>query len=100
MARAGIVILKQGREKPVLQYHPWVFSGAIDSTRTNLEDVEPGDIVEVRDCRGGFLARGYWNPRSQIRVRILTWDQNDLIGPAWWRVRIDRTSTRLNSSHV
>ncbi|HOA24865.1 MAG TPA: class I SAM-dependent rRNA methyltransferase [Aggregatilineales bacterium] len=90
MARAGIVILKQGREKPVLQYHPWVFSGAIDSTRTNLEDVEPGDIVEVRDYRGGFLARGYWNPRSQIRVRILTWDQNDLIGPAWWRVRMAR----------
>ena len=88
MARAGIVILKQGREKPVLQYHPWVFSGAIDQGRTNTEGVAPGDVVEVRDYRGGFLGLGYWNPASQIRVRILSWDQNDAIGPAWWRVRL------------
>lgn len=90
MAKAGIVILKQGREKPIVQYHPWVFSGAIDPNRTNLEGVQPGDIVEVRDFRGGFLGLGYWNPDSQIRVRILTWDQNDQIGPAWWRVRLAR----------
>lgn len=90
MTKAGIAILKQGREKPVLQYHPWIFSGAIDPGRTNLEGVEPGDIVEVRDYRGGFLGRGYWNPESQIRIRILTWDQNDAIGPAWWRVRMAR----------
>ncbi len=90
MAKSGIIILKQGREKSVLQYHPWVFSGAIDPTRTDLTSVEPGAVVEVRDYRGGFLARGYYNPHSQIRVRTLTWDQNDALGPAWWRVRLAR----------
>lgn len=90
MAKNGIVILKQGRERPVLQYHPWIFSGAIDHRRSNLEGVDPGGIVEVRDAGGGFLGRGYHNPDSQIRVRVLSWDQNAVIGPAWWRVRLAR----------
>jgi 23S rRNA (cytosine1962-C5)-methyltransferase len=90
VARAGIVILKQGREKPLLQYHPWVFSGAIDPERTNLEGVAPGEIVEVRDSQGGFLAKGYYNPHSQIRVRALSWAQTAAMGRAWWRVRLAR----------
>lgn len=90
MAKSQIVILKQGREKPVLQRHPWVFSGAIDPSRTDQDDIEPGSIVEVRDYRGGFLARGYYNPHSQIRVRALSWQQTDQLGPAWWRVRLAR----------
>jgi 23S rRNA (cytosine1962-C5)-methyltransferase len=90
MARAGIVILKQGREKPLVQYHPWVFSGSIDPERTNLEGVTPGEVVEVRDFRGGFLAKGYYNPSSQIRVRVLSWAQTAAMGKAWWRVRLAR----------
>lgn len=88
MAKSGIVILKQGREKSVQQFHPWVFSGAIDPERTNLDGIEPGAIVDVRDYRGGFLARGYYNPHSQIRIRLLTWDQTEALGPAWWRIRL------------
>ncbi len=88
MVKSGIVILKPGREKSVLQFHPWVFSGAIDPERTNLDGVEPGAIVDVRDQQGGFLARGYYNPHSQIRIRLLTWDQTEALGPAWWRIRL------------
>lgn len=84
----GQVILKAGREKAILNRHPWIFSGAIDNQRGNFAEVEPGGIVDVRDQRGGFLARGYYNDRSQIRIRLLTWDQNEALGPAWWRLRI------------
>ncbi len=85
---SGNVVLKQGREKPLRQRHPWVFSGAIDANRSKLGDVPPGGLVDVRDAGGGFLGRGYYNGDSQIRVRVLSWDQNDLIGPAWWRLRL------------
>lgn len=90
MAKSGIVILKKGRERPVVQYHPWIFSGSVDRGRTQLDEIQPGEIVEVRDYRGGFLARGYYNPNSQIRVRVLSWDQNEPLGAAWWRVRLAR----------
>jgi 23S rRNA (cytosine1962-C5)-methyltransferase len=92
--RSFNVILKQGREKSVLRRHPWLFSGAIDAARTDLDAVQPGAIVAVRDHEGGFLARGYYNPRSQIRVRLLTWDQDEALGPAWWRVRLARAISR------
>jgi 23S rRNA (cytosine1962-C5)-methyltransferase len=90
----GNIILKSGRERPVKQHHPWIFSGAIDYNRSKLGEIPDGGIVDVRDDGGGFQARGYYNPRSQIRVRIQTWDQNDAIGPAWWRVTMAQAIAR------
>lgn len=77
----GKIVIKPNREKPILNQHPWIFSGAIDEVRGNPS---PGDIVTVMDKSGKFLARGYWNPKSQIQVRILTW-QDEEINDDWWR---------------
>jgi 23S rRNA (cytosine1962-C5)-methyltransferase len=81
----GIVTIRPGREKPILQQHPWIFSGAIASAR----HAEPGDLVTVISSTGDFLARGYWNPKSQIQVRILTW-QDEAITDAWWQQMLQR----------
>jgi len=69
MAILPRVILKRGKEKPVLRGHPWVFSGAIHKIEG---DVSPGDVGAVYSMDGRFLAIGHVNPRSQIMVRILT----------------------------
>jgi 23S rRNA (cytosine1962-C5)-methyltransferase len=83
----GKVILKPGREKPVLQHHPWVFSGAI--ARVEGEPA-PGDLVLVADSYGRALANAYYNPHSQIRGRILSWDVNEPIDAVFWRGRLAR----------
>jgi 23S rRNA (cytosine1962-C5)-methyltransferase len=83
------VIIKKGREKPFSNRHPWVFSGAI----TRVEgDPAPGDIVTLIAADGAFLARGYWNPQSQIQVRVLTWDPDDALDENWWRTMIQRAA--------
>ena len=64
------IYLKKGREAPVLRGHPWIFSGAIESTKGQSDDA---GVADVFDSAGGFLARGVYSPKSQIRVRILTW---------------------------
>lgn len=79
------VRLKAGREKPVRQHHPWIFSGAIAAIPSEVAD---GAIVDVRDAHGAFLARGYLNRRSQIQVRLLTWDEQEGIDAAFWRRRV------------
>ncbi|BAL99504.1 MULTISPECIES: class I SAM-dependent rRNA methyltransferase [Caldilinea] len=79
------VALKPGREKPVRQRHPWIFSGAIASIPNEAAD---GAVVDVCDAQGGFLARGYLNRRSQIQVRLLTWDAEEVIDTAFWRRRL------------
>lgn len=75
------VVLRKGREKPVRQQHPWIFSGAIDKIPDAAQD---GDIVEVVDTNGRWLARGYLNRQSQIQVRILTWSMRESIDDAFW----------------
>ena len=79
------VYLKTGRDKPVRNHHPWVFSGSIQRITGSAED---GDVVTLRDARGAFLGRGYLNRQSQIVVRLLSWDAEEAIDDAFWERRI------------
>ena len=79
--------LKQGREKPVLNRHPWVFSGAIERVRG---EAQPGDLVTIAGARGAALATAYYNPASQIRARILSWNPDEAIDDAFWQARLTR----------
>jgi 23S rRNA (cytosine1962-C5)-methyltransferase len=68
------VVLKAGREKPVRQWHPWIFSGAVARIAGDPAD---GDVVDVVDEHGAFMARGLLNRHSQIVVRLFTWDDTE-----------------------
>ena len=84
------VVLKRNRAKPVLQRHPWVFSGAIQRVEGDAADGDPVGIVDVRDAGGNWLARGTLNRRSQIVVRLLTWRQDEPVDLAFWQRRLER----------
>jgi len=79
------VYLKPGRDKPIRNHHPWVFSGAVQRIAGDAAD---GDVITVRDARGAFLGRGYLNRQSQIVVRLLSWDPEERIDGATWERRI------------
>lgn len=72
MAKA---ILARGKEKRVDYGHPWIFRSDIEETRGAFE---PGDVVDVCSIKGKFLGRGYINPRSQIAIRMLTREQEEI----------------------
>jgi 23S rRNA (cytosine1962-C5)-methyltransferase len=63
------LFLKRGRANPLWQGHPWVYSGAIAREEGGYQ---PGDVVDVADAEGRYIGRGFVNPRSQIRVRMMT----------------------------
>jgi 23S rRNA (cytosine1962-C5)-methyltransferase len=86
-SRLATVVLKPGREKPVRNHHPWVFSGAVRRIEGQAQD---GDLVRVADDRGQYLATGYLNRRSQIIVRLLTWDAEEPMDAGFWRHRLER----------
>ena len=82
------VILKKGREKSVLNRHPWLFSGAIERIEGNPEN---GDVVDIWNHKARFVARGVISLKSQIRVRILTWRlYEEQIDESFWHRRIER----------
>jgi len=64
-------ILQSGKERPVKNRHPWIFSGAIDQIE---EGFEAGDLVRVFSEHDEFLGIGYLNPQSQIVVRMLAFE--------------------------
>ena len=66
MAKAYLV---PGREKRVYSGHPWVFRSDIERVEGNFT---PGDVVSVMSSRGRFLARAFYNPQSQIALRIMS----------------------------
>jgi len=80
------IILKRGREKPVLRGHPWVFSGAVAKVEG---EVSPGELGKVYSKEGQFLGIGHINPRSQIIVRLLTQKEEE-VGENFFRERISR----------
>lgn len=64
-----VIKLKKGRDKSVKRKHPWIFSGAIDSTsdiKTN------GETVDVISADGQLLGFGSFSNQSQISVRMLS----------------------------
>jgi len=67
------VHIRRGRAKPLWAGHPWIFAASIERTEGDPAD---GDLVEVRDDAGRFLARGFWNGRSLLRVRVLTREES------------------------
>lgn len=71
--------------------HPWLFSGAI--ARVDGAP-QPGDIVRVSGSNGEFLAHAYFNPQSQIALRLLSWDEFDTIDGAWWTRMVERAIAR------
>ena len=63
------VRLRPDREQRIASGHLWVFAGEIEKVQGTSQ---PGDLVDVVTHRGRFCGRGYINPHSKIRVRILT----------------------------
>lgn len=63
-------VLLPGKEKRVYSRHPWVFRSDIARVEGSFE---PGDVVDIATNKGKFLARGYYNPLSQIALRIMTY---------------------------
>jgi 23S rRNA (cytosine1962-C5)-methyltransferase len=79
------VVLLPRRARPFFARHPWVFAGSIARV---VGDPEPGAEVRVESHEGQFVARGLFNPRSAIRVRLYRWDDVPL-DDDYWRARIE-----------
>ncbi len=76
--------------------HPWVYRSDVAAAAG-----EPGDVVRVVDGRGRFLGRGFYNPRSEISLRLA--ERGEIpIDRRWFARRIEsavayRRSLRIGS---
>ena len=77
------VSLLPGKEESMKRFHPWIFSGAIARQSEGLKE---GDLVEVYDAEGNYLATGHYQIGS-IAVRVLSFTRR-AIDEAFWTERL------------
>jgi 23S rRNA (cytosine1962-C5)-methyltransferase len=83
------VFVKHRRARPFWFGHPWVFAGAVDRVRGQVKD---GEAVELCDDRGQLIGWGFFNSKSQIRVRLMAlWFE----GPITREMVLDRVDRAI-----
>jgi len=89
MKPRGYSIVKVSRkaEAFIIGGHPWVYDSEVFDDDGNTPD---GGIVDITNQRGSYLATGYINRHSKIRLRILTRNANEKIDHAFFRRRLLR----------
>lgn len=79
------VCLKRGEEQDIVSGSLWIYDNEIN---WYTEDCTDGCVVDVLDSRRRFVARGFFNSKSKIVVRVLTRDQSETIDRAFFQKRI------------
>lgn len=81
------IILHRSRKKRIERSHPWVFQSEVE----RVEGMpEPGALVDVLSAQGKYIATGYYNPASQIVVRIVAYEPIESMDREWFRSRIEQ----------
>jgi 23S rRNA (cytosine1962-C5)-methyltransferase len=68
--------------------HPWIFANEVNTGKEKDTNAKPGEIVEVYTFDKKFIGKGYYNPQSQISVRLLTRDKKENIDDDFFYHRI------------
>lgn len=76
------LVLKAGREKPLRQGHPWIYSGAIQRMQG---EAGCGETVVVLDDQQRFIGRAAYSPVSKIRARMWSWEEEEVIDDSFFR---------------
>jgi 23S rRNA (cytosine1962-C5)-methyltransferase len=87
-----ILQIRKGKEQSLMRRHPWVFSGAIETSTESLKD---GDLVCLMTRKDQFLGIGHYQ-HATISVRILSFDYEE-IDQAFFNRKIQKAvDSRLN----
>ncbi|MES2690939.1 MAG: class I SAM-dependent rRNA methyltransferase [Bacteroidota bacterium] len=79
------LILKSGRERSLVNRHPWVFSGAVKT----LPKAENGEIIKVCTNHDELLGYGFFSPNSQITCRVFEFTNEEITTDAvFWKQKI------------
>jgi 23S rRNA (cytosine1962-C5)-methyltransferase len=74
--------------------HPWIYRSDIAEA-----EGEVGDVIPVFDRAGAFLGRAFYNPRSEISLRIA--ERDDVpVDEAWFRTRLERALAYRDSLQI
>lgn len=87
----NIIITQRGAER-ARTGHLWIYRSDVREAK----GVAGGSIVSLRDERGRFVGRALYSDRSEISLRLLTLEDEE-IDREWWRARLRAAAQRRAS---
>ncbi len=75
-------VLKDRGAARVRAGHPWVYRSDVAGA-----EGEAGSVVRVTDRRGGFVGLAFYNPRSEISLRVAT-REDEPVDERWFQRRL------------
>src|SRR5689334_3890129 len=80
-----VLTIKKGKEKSLLRYHPWIFSGAVEK----IPQIGLDSLVEIQDFQGNRIGYGFLEPKSQIVGRVFEFTPHILpLDVDYWKQKI------------
>lgn len=92
LGRAKVFLLPR-KALPFYGRHPWVLASAVQRVESTegkkvKEERLDGEVVDLYNEKGRFVARGLYNSQSRIRVRLFTWSETEPLDERLFRRRI------------
>jgi 23S rRNA (cytosine1962-C5)-methyltransferase len=84
------IFLNRNISRRVEAGHPWIFANEVNRGKALDAAAKAGEVVNVYTHDKKFIGRGYINPQSQIMVRLLTRDKEELIDEAFFLSRLEK----------
>src|SRR5262249_19754886 len=84
---AARVQLRPGKAIRFYTRHPWVYDSAVARLEGSAAD---GDVVDLVNEKGRFVARGIFNGHSRLMVRLYSWDEGEPLDEAFWLRRLEQ----------
>ena len=84
------ITLKKNISRRVESGHPWIFANEVNTGKEKDTAAKPGEIVDVYTYDKIFIGKGYYNPQSQISVRLLTRDKNETIDDTFFYIKLKK----------
>jgi 23S rRNA (cytosine1962-C5)-methyltransferase len=92
--RESIAVLKNRGASRVRSGHPWVYRSDVESAKG-----ETGEVVRVIDRSGNFLGRAFYNPGSEISLRVAA-REDEQIDEDWFRRKLEDALTYRSSLKI
>jgi len=83
--------VKPARHHPFFARHPWVHLASLIESDPGLP---VGTVVDLMTHDGTWIGRGIYNPLSNLRVRLYSWDRDVPLDANFFQQRIEQAIER------
>lgn len=91
----SVVRVKPDRVKKLRNQYPWLYADEIAEIHG---EPQSGELVDLQDPRGEFIARAWYSPTSHIAARLVTYDTVEKINRAFFEKRLERALARRENA--